>query len=150
MSLNPFLFGPDERLSHWRDFRKSISEIPDFDKLKAVVEYWAQAPLQNIAYDIEDLESLPTPWEMISDGNWCRNSIAIGMAFTLRLAGIDESRIELKMIIDPTISDMMLTVVVDAQHILNYDWGNVFSGKLSKDARTIKRVKVVKGKYQNL
>jgi sugar phosphate isomerase/epimerase len=142
--------GPDERLADWRNFRKSITEIPELDQFNAVVNYWSRAPLKNIAYDIEDIENFPTPWEMIYAGDWCRNSIAIGMEFTLRLAGIDEKRLELRMINDSTISDMMLTVVIDSNYVLNYDWGHVFIGNLSKDAKIIKKVKIIGGKYRNI
>lgn len=150
MTLNPFLLSPDERLVNWKNFRKSIVEFSDEEKFQAVVDYWSRAPLQNIAYDIEDVENFPTPWEMVHAGDWCRNSIAIGMEFTLRMAGIDASRLELRMIIDPTISDMMLTVVVDNKYILNYDWGNVYTEKLSKDARIIKRIVFAKESYASI
>jgi hypothetical protein len=150
MIPNPFLLSPDERLANWRDFRKSIIDFSDEEKFQAVVDYWSHAPLQNIAYDIEDIENFPTPWEMVHAGEWCRNSIAVGMEFTLRLAGIDASRLELRMIIDPTISDMMLTVFIDNKYILNYDWGNVYTKKLSKDARNIKKIIFLKDQYKSV
>jgi hypothetical protein len=139
---------PSERLTDWKKFRNAIIDFSEMEKFDAVVKYFSQAPLKNIAYDIEDIENIPTPWEMIHDGEWCRNSIAIGMEFTLRLVGIEASRLQLKMILDPTISDMMLTVVVDEKYILNYDWGNVFDKKLSKDARIIKKIVFKKDKYK--
>ena len=145
--MNPFLLRHDERLAEWREFRKTISEIPDDEKFLHVAKYWAQTPIKNIAYDIEDLGSLPTPWEMMYEGEWCRNSIAIGMEFTLRFAGIDENRMELRQIIDPTISDMMLALVIDEKYMLNYDWGNVTQYKLAKSVRIIKRIRHIKDKY---
>lgn len=139
-----------DRLADWKNFRQSIAELSDIDKFKKVVEYWSQAPLEKIAYDIEDVENIPTPWEMMDANDWCRNSIAIGMEFTLRLSGVDKNRMELRMIIDPSISDMMLALIIDNRYILNYDWGNIYAQKLPKEARIIKRIKYIKNGYEVL
>ena len=121
--MNPFLLSHDERLSHWKKFRKSLTTMDEMAQLKAVAEYWAKAPLVSIAYDPSDATNWPTPWEMMSSNEWCRSSIAIGMENTLRLAGFSASRMKLKLIIDRDIQEMLLVLVIDDQWILNYDWG---------------------------
>jgi len=120
--MNPFLLSADDRLEHWKDFRKSLSSKTDLEKMTAVATYWSSAPLKNIAYDCDAPETWPTIWEMIRAGDWCRNSIAIGMDGTLRLIGFDPSRLTLGTIIDPDISAMLTVVRIDADWLLNYDW----------------------------
>jgi len=123
--INPFLLSADERLEHWKAFRKSLADKTETDQLQAVAQYWAHAPLLNIAYDCEDPETWPSIWEMIQLGDWCRNSIAIGMEGTLRLLGFAPERITLGMLIDHDISLMVMAVRIDADKLLNYDYGIV-------------------------
>ena len=99
--------------------------MDDIQKLQAVAAFWAQAPLMLIAYDLEQPDQWPTPWEMIHANEWCRNSVAIGMEATLRLAGMAASRLLLRQIIDRDIQAMLLVLVVDNTWVLNYDWGSV-------------------------
>lgn len=123
--MNPFLLPPEERLAHWKELRKSLAAMDDMTKLKAVAQYWSNAPLKTIAYDPADSANWLTPWEMMYRNEWCRSSIAIGMENTLRLAGFSTDRMKLKYIIDRDIQAVLLILVVDDTWVLNYDWGSV-------------------------
>lgn len=120
--MNPFLLSPMDRLEHWKNFRKTIIKLPEINQMEAVGDYWSNAPLKNIAYDPDDPTSWPTIWEMIRNGEWCRNSIAIGMEATLRLIGFEPNRLMLGTIIDQDISAMLMIVRIDEDKVLNYDW----------------------------
>ncbi len=147
--MNPFILSPKERLADWKGFRESLKALPERDQLDAVARYWALAPLLSHAH-YPDVEKVPTPWEMISEGNWCRNSVAIGMEFTLRLAGWKAERLELQMIRDYDLSEIIMVLIIDGQSVLNYNYGEiadypktrhditdswVFSGKLYTRSR---------------
>lgn len=121
--MNPFLLSPKERLAHWSAFRRELPVLPEAEQFARVADYFAKAPLVKIAYDPVRPDTWPTPWEMISDGEWCRQSIAVGMEATLRLAGLDPERTALAMIICPEISDHRLVLQIDGRVTLNYLWG---------------------------
>lgn len=123
--MNPFLLGPRERLADWKQFRSSLAALSEDEQLKKVVTYWSQAPVANFAYDPERPDTWMTPWEMISEGDWCRASVAIGMEFTLRLAGWSQDRLRLVQIKDYDASDLLFVVEVDGTHYLNYEYGSV-------------------------
>jgi hypothetical protein len=123
--MNPFLMLPDERLTNWKELRKSLASMDDMAKLKAVALYWSKAPLKTIAYDPADATNWPTPWEMMFNNEWCRSSVAIGMESTLRLSGFPAERMTLKHIIDRDIQAVLLVLVIDDTWVLNYDWGSV-------------------------
>lgn len=95
------------------------------DQLQEVVDFWSKAPLAVMAYDPEKLNEYPTPWEMMTENDWCRNSIAIGMEFTLRLSGWNADRLKIKMIRDYDVSDQKLILEVDGKYFLNYEHGAV-------------------------
>ncbi len=123
--MNPFILSSKDRLAHWKQFRKDLSALTEEEQLVSVVEYWALAPLSKLAHDMERPNDCPSPWEMIGDGNWCRNSVAMGMEFTLRLAGWDSQRIQLLMIRDWDISEVIMVVNIDESKVLNYTYGTV-------------------------
>jgi hypothetical protein len=119
--VNPFLLAPRERLADWKAFRQSITSLPEEQQLSAVARYWGRAPLSTIAYDAEDLSSWPTAWEMVSAGEWCRNSVAVGMEATLRLCGWDRHRMAIRHVRDLDICFAGLVLEIDGNRWLNYD-----------------------------
>ena len=123
--MNPFVLSFEERTKAWKDLRKSLLEMTDNKKLEAVARFWSNAPLVSVAYDLEDCETWPTPWEFIKNNEWCRSSVAISMENTLRLSGFDSERLKLKLILDRDISEILMILSVDDKFVLNYDWGQV-------------------------
>lgn len=123
--MNPFLMSSSQRMTEWKNFRHTLKSLSDTEQLKAVTEFWAQAPLMTIAHDPEELDCYPGPWEMMEQNDWCGNSIAVGMEFTLRLAGWDANRLRIIMLKDYDISEQKLVVEVDGKYLLNYEYGAV-------------------------
>jgi hypothetical protein len=121
--MNPFLLPPGQLLADWKAFRQSLAGQSDIEQLNAVARYWGQAPLKTMAYDPEALDTYPTPWEMIGENDWCQNSVAVGMDFTLRLAGWAPDRLRIKMMRDYDISVQRLVVEIDGKYLVNYDHG---------------------------
>jgi hypothetical protein len=123
--MNPFLLDPKARLADWKDFRKQLSLLPEDEQLQRIAAFWAKAPLGKPAFDLDEPADIAGPWEMISAGDWCENSVAIGMEFTLRLAGMASDRLELVLIRDHDISEMKVILIIDGQKVLNYSYGEV-------------------------
>jgi len=147
--MNPFLLSSAARLADWKQFRIALSNFPENEQLEKVAAYWSDAPLLVIACDPETPENWLTPWEMISQNEWCRKSIAIGMEFTLRLAGWDSSRMQLKMIRDYEVSDFLLVLEIDGKVWLNYNYGNV-SQIPSSHFDEVTKIQFEKRKYVKL
>jgi hypothetical protein len=123
--MNPFLLSQSERLSDWKAFRTSLSEDDEVTQVQRVVDYWSQAPLMAYGHDPEKPQDWGSPWEMISDGRWCRLSVAIGMEFTLRLAGWAPERLLLEYFNDRDAQDMFFVLKIDGNRILNYTFKSI-------------------------
>lgn len=121
--MNPFLMTPRQLLADWKNFRTSLGEMSELDQINAVARYWGQAPLSTMAYDPEALDTYPTPWEMMGENDWCQNSVAVGMEFTLRLAGWSADRLRIKLMRDYDISVQRLVLEIDGKYLVNYDYG---------------------------
>lgn len=123
--MNPFFLRPDEQIAEWKLLREEIKLLDDDAAFQRVAEYWGDAPLLKMAYDPEDCTEWPSPWEMVAAGDWCPFSVAIGMEFTLRLAGWDPERMELVTIRDYNISEQKMILKIDGRIALNYSVGTV-------------------------
>jgi hypothetical protein len=130
--MNPFILSARDRLDHWKQFRKELLALQEKEQTERVARYWALAPLSRIAYDVERPDTWMTPWEMVSAGDWCRNSVAIGMEFTLRLAGWHPDRLQLENIKDYDLCDQMMVLIIDGQRVMNYTYAEVVDYPIAK------------------
>lgn len=123
--MNPFVLEPSALLAEWKKLRADMAGKPDVDQLHMVMEFWSMAPLVKIAYDPEGLDTYPTAWEMMNFNDWCENSVAVGMEFTLRLAGWSADRLRVVMLKDYDASIQRLVLEVDGKYYLNYEYREV-------------------------
>lgn len=117
---------PQERLTHWRDFRHSLVHQSNAIQLSETAAYWAQAPLNPKLIDLDNV--WPNTWTMLVTNNFCRHSVAICIESTLRLAGWSSQRLTLRLIDDVT----PLLILVADETTLNYAWGTVHTGPISQ------------------
>lgn len=94
---NLWLRSPDERLASWREFRIELQSSYDryeangsdadhailVNCLEAISTWWEQAPMVNVAIDPYNPESWPTVWEIIYQGECCKYSRGLAMAYNM-------------------------------------------------------------------
>jgi hypothetical protein len=94
---NLWLRSPDERLASWRDFRIELQSHYDHNVvdgldsddnvllslLEAISCWWEQAPTVSVALDPFNSKSWPTVWEIIYDGECCKYSRGLAMAYNM-------------------------------------------------------------------
>ena len=81
-----WLDSPSTRLNRWRGFRKGLNTDDTKAVCETVVDWWKMAPISSWTIDPVDSSTWPTPWEMLHSGNFCDNSIALGMSYTIHYA----------------------------------------------------------------
>jgi hypothetical protein len=121
--MNPFLLDSRSRLRDWKEFRNRLPSLSETEQFSELARYFAQAPLVRYTYDAHDPATWPTMWQMVSDGDWCEQSIAIGMEGTLRLSGFEASRLKLVLINDRDLSEVRFVLQIDDRIWLNYEYG---------------------------
>jgi hypothetical protein len=119
--MNPFLFPRKERMDDWKSFRDDLRNHAD--QIERTKDYWKKAPVGKIKIDIRMPETWPSAWEMVDNGEWCENSIMIGIEFTLRLGGWP-GNLALVFI------DDILSLEIDGTRLINYykDTTETYSG----------------------
>ena len=73
-----------ERIARWRDFRKSLDDLPLADAVQAVAEFWHSCPYQPYYLDPADPESWPTAWDLIAENYYCDLAKALGIVYTIQ------------------------------------------------------------------
>ena len=122
---NPFLSHPQQLRQFWKDLRSSSDDSGDiFSQLKAISDFWNQAPISKPYLEYLDPEAWPDPWTLLESKLLDKNSLSLGMFYTILLS--NNSRIKtlgvtLAMMRQPNISWEGLVCVVDGQWLMGYD-----------------------------
>jgi len=74
----------EDRIIHWRNFRKSLTNWPN--DLQSVTDIWSKAPRVNHYLCYNDIAIWPNPWTLISDNLYCDLAVSLGMFYTLYLS----------------------------------------------------------------
>ena len=113
---------PKTRLSMWRQFRQSLDTSDTHEVCNTVVTWWKSAPISSMTIDPVNWSAWPTPWEMLHSGNFCENSLALGMSYTIYYANPNIKN-ELLYITDRKNSKEILCSLIGNKHLLNYEHG---------------------------
>lgn len=115
---------PSKRLALWREFRNGLDTNNTLDVCDAVIKWWQTAPLVSITIDPVNSSQWPTPWEMLHSGNFCENSLALGMSYTIYYANPDIEN-ELLFVTCREKSFQRLCALIDNKHLLNFERGSI-------------------------
>ena len=75
-----------DRLLRWRDWRHSLDDLSYDQALIEVSKTWMMVPRVNHYLTPDEIESWPTPWELINDNMYCDLAVALGMLYSLQLS----------------------------------------------------------------
>jgi len=113
------LYG-NERLTEWRRFRDSLESCSD--PLTRVAELWATAPFVNPYIDPNNPNEWPDPWHLVLDSKLDELAISLGMLYTIKLTQrFMDSNCEIHKSMLPNNLEPSFYLVVDQQHVMNYE-----------------------------
>lgn len=151
--MQPYLLSVKERVRHWRNFRLSFSKNEtDNEQLLKTIKYWNVFPITIGHFlDVDFPDKWLTPWELISNGNFCQASITYMMMQTLLLS--DErwtnDRLQLMYIDDKEKSSMLLILVIDNKKVINYQYDSIIEFDVIKANCIIQhKYKIIGNKYK--
>ena len=113
------LYG-NERLIEWKKFRDSLESCND--PLTRVAELWATAPFVNPYIDPNNPNEWPDPWHLVLDSKLDELAITLGMLYTVKLTQrFMDSNCEIHKSMLPNNLEPSFYLVVDQQHVMNYE-----------------------------
>jgi hypothetical protein len=95
-----FKLPASERLTRWREFRKSLDTLPLDSALDAVVEFWHGCPFSPYYLDVDKPETWPNPWTLIEENYYCDLAKALGMLYTIKFTK-HNPQVEIRVYYDP-------------------------------------------------
>jgi hypothetical protein len=108
-----------DRILAWRELRKNVLGKSLEDMLKSINVWWSYTPIVKQTVDPYTPESWPTPWELINNGSFCRNAVALGQAYTLWIC-CPHVNTEIWFVNNFEDKELHLVTVVDSKTVLNY------------------------------
>ena len=132
----------NERISQWRDFRKTLSSLTLNRALESTVDFWQSCPHHPFYLDPERPDDWPTPWQLIADNYYCDLAKALGMLYTVYLTCRDQIKeAEIRVYYDPESRYTYNLAIFDqGKYVLNF-----IDGKVVNISSVNKRLKL---KYQ--
>ena len=127
---NVFILDYEVRLKSWFDLRNKLLRVPISIQVQEVDKFWQRVPITNHYLHPDFIKDWPTPWQLISDNNYCYYARALGMIYSLLLLGTNA--IELVQAVDDNSNEVVLVLVDDAKYVLNY-WPDTVVNNHIKD-----------------
>lgn len=110
----------DVRLDQWREFRIHL-ENDDYtviEKLEFINAWWRSMPVVNLTIDPYDCHVFPTLWEIIDEGECCKYSRGLAMAYNMFFID-QEKNVTISRVYDTKFNDEYFVAVWDDQYVLN-------------------------------
>jgi len=80
-----FKLSTSRRLAYWKNFRNQLGSMPLKKALEATQQLWQLCPFTPFYLNIEQPDSWPNPWELISENYYCDLAKCLGIVYTLSL-----------------------------------------------------------------
>ena len=137
--INIFLLDYNTRLREWHKLRENLQESDLQTICVEVDKFWQQTPLSNHYLHPADTPDWPTPWELISDNDYCLYARGLGMLYTLMLLGVEN--VDFIVAIDYNDENVCLVLVDNAKYVLNGYPDSVLNTTLS-DFASIRKIDI--------
>ncbi len=113
-----------ERLAYWKEFRESLESSQN--PYTEVAEFWSSAPFVSPFLDPNNPSEWPDPWHLVLDSRLDDLAISLGMLYTIKLTRrFMDANCEIHMSMLPKEKQPRYFLVVDHQHVLNFEYRQV-------------------------
>ena len=127
--INVFQLNYDSRLRSWYDLRQTLQNADTETKCLEIDKWWQSAPLVNHYLHPHEIESWPSPWELLYDNEYCHIARGLGIVYTVLLTGIKD--VDFCLGKDDNDEDVALVMVDRAIYVMNYYPNTVISNSLT-------------------
>jgi len=111
----------EQKYLNWKLLRDKIKEpILVEEKLDIIADFFFSVPIGKRCIDFYSPKDWPTPWEILHNNSYCKNTISVLIYYTVKFIEEDVNL----MVIDDG-DDRYLVVRVKGDLILNYELGKV-------------------------
>lgn len=76
----------EDRLTKWRDFRKTLESRPIEEVVLESYELWKTCPFSPYYLDVNLTDNWPSPWQLLIDNYYCDVAKCLGIIYTVCLS----------------------------------------------------------------
>ena len=111
------------RLVNWTKFREQL-EV-SLNPFQDVVDYYNKLPRSKLSIDPWDMDTWPTPWELLAQNSICDLTNSLGVCYTLQLTNrFSRSEFEIHIVRDYDNEEICYPVCIE-NNILCYKYNEV-------------------------
>jgi hypothetical protein len=122
-----------QQLSAWYELRQQLEESDD--PLNDVVRFFSKFPQVKFYTDPYEPSTWPTPWELISENEYCRFNQILGICYTLQLTErFKNSQPKINVSID-TVNKTVYYLLFVEDKVYGYDEDWIDASKLPKSLK---------------
>lgn len=130
-----FKLPASERLSRWREFRKSLDLLTLEQALDATVAFWHGCPFAPYYLDPNKPDEWPDPWTLLEENYYCDIAKALGMLYTIKFTE-HNPEVEIRIYNDPeTRYTYNLVWIADGKYVINLIDGEVVNKTLTDNLK---------------
>ena len=110
-----------DRLSQWKDFRHTLSDLPLESAVVELNQLWSTAPFIGYYLPPDNITDWPDPWTLLAENYYCDVAKSLGMLYTIYLTSHKSVAMELRIYYDFNEKVRYNVVWIDGgKYILNY------------------------------
>ena len=116
-----------ERLTRWREFRKSLDHQSIDQAVQSVADFWTSCPFMPYYLDSEQPSDWPDPWTLVEENYYCDLARSLGMLYTITLT-LHNPKSEIRVYYDTEARVYYNLVWIDnGKYVLNMNEGEVLN-----------------------
>lgn len=122
---------PDDRLEHWKQCRRRISNLPVDQALLQCYDLWASAPFTPFYLEHDRPDNWPDPWQLVYENYYCDLAKCLGMLYTIHLSDHAASlNLGMRIYYDPiSRANYNLVWIDEGKYVLNFSDEGVVNKK---------------------
>ena len=111
----------NDRLAQWKDFRRSLDQLPIEQAIEQVNQFWSRAPGVGYYLAPDDISNWPDPWTLIYENYYCDVAKVLGIVYTIALTSHKNNLdVEIRVYKDPaTRHEYNLAWISQGKYIVN-------------------------------
>jgi hypothetical protein len=134
----------DTLIQSWYKFRQTLELVPD--PLKTTSDFFLSTPRAKFYTDPYNETTWPTPWELISENEYCAFNVVLGICYTLQLTErFSKHLFEVAVAIDNYSKDLYYLLYINNEHVFQYPIGEWLTKETLSPNLTIKKQVVMGG-----
>ena len=112
----------EQKYDQWKKLREEVTQTDLEEALQTTAKFFFSVPISTRYLDFYTPDTWPSPWEILHEGLYCKNTVSLLIYHTISMTHKD---VELEMLLVDDDTDRYIIPRINQSYILNFEPGNV-------------------------